>query len=114
MTASSGPARAPASWRARLEPCTPDALARNLARERFTEAMIAFNKGEHEQALETFVELYRQTCTTLVLYNVATSLEHTGERDAAIEVFELFLEREPGSARAEETRRRIEALRGPR
>lgn len=114
MTASSSPARAPVGWRARLEPCTPDALARNLAREQFKEAVVAFNRGEHEQALGAFVELYRQTCTTLVLYNVATSLEHTGERDAAIEVFELFLERDPSSARAEETRRRIEALRGPR
>jgi len=113
MSASSS-RRPPSTWRARLEPCTPGALSTPLAREQFKNAVIVFNQGDYAQALETFAQLYLQTCTTPVLYNVATTLERTGDTQAAIEVFELFIEREPDSRRAEEARQRIETLRGSR
>ena len=64
------------------------------------------------EAARAFTRSYQLSCADALLLNLGRCYELLGDTRSAIDVLEVYLERQPEAPGAAEVRRRIEALRG--
>ncbi len=82
-----------------------------LARERYQAAVVAFDAGSYEAALDLFRGAYELSPRPQLLYNIGTTADRLRRNVEAVEAFEAYLEQAPDASNAESVRRRIEVLR---
>ncbi len=82
-----------------------------LARERHQAAVVAFDAGSYEAALDLFRGAYELSPRPQLLYNIGTTADRLRRNVEAVEAFEAYLEQAPDASNAESVRRRIEVLR---
>ncbi|MCU0673952.1 MAG: hypothetical protein MUE69_14300 [Myxococcota bacterium] len=82
-----------------------------LARERYQAAVVAFDAGSYEAALDLFRGAYELSPRPQLLYNIGTTADRLRRNVEAVEAFEAYLEQAPNASNAESVRRRIEVLR---
>jgi len=82
-----------------------------LARERYQAAVVAFDAGSYEAALDLFRGAYELSPRPQLLYNIGTTADRPRRNGEAVEAFEAYLEQAPDASNAESVRRRIEVLR---
>jgi tetratricopeptide (TPR) repeat protein len=81
-----------------------------LARERYQAAVVAFDAGSYEAALDLFRGAYELSPRPQLLYNIGTTADRLRRNVEAVEAFEAYLEQAPNASNAESVRRRIEVL----
>ena len=82
------------------------------AKEIFKQGMNAFGEGRYAEAATLFSDSYELSCAPALLFNIATAHERNGDRDKAIEAFELYLERTPDGPNSDMVEERLKKLRG--
>lgn len=82
-----------------------------LARERYQAAVVAFDAGSYEAALDLFRGAYELSPRPQLLYNIGTTADRLRRNAEAVEAFEAYLEQAPDASNAESVRRRLEVLR---
>lgn len=82
-----------------------------LARERYQAAVVAFDAGSYEAALDLFRGAYELSPRPQLLYNIGTTADRLRRNVEAVEAFEAYLAQAPTASNAESVRRRIEVLR---
>ena len=82
-----------------------------LARERYQAAVVAFDAGSYEAALDLFRSAYQLSPRAQLLYNIGTTADRLRRNAEAVEAFEAYLEQAPDASNADSVRRRIEVLR---
>jgi tetratricopeptide (TPR) repeat protein len=98
---------------ARERGCKADSTPadREQARTEFREGTVAFELHMYDRAIEAFERAYALTCAPALLYNLGKALEEVGDPAEAADVFELYLDKEPAGAFAQDVRARIDQLR---
>lgn len=77
----------------------------------YDEAHVAFLAGRYLDAAGKFDDGYKSSGLTAFLFNAAVAWERGGNLDQAVERYAEYLVKEPDSADAKETERRLQALR---
>ncbi len=104
--------------RSRAEPgpqfcnANPTAADTERAKQIFQQGMTAFGEGRYAEAAGLFGDSYDLSCAPALLFNIATAHERSGDRDQAIEAFELYLERTPDGPNSDMVQERLRRLRG--
>lgn len=82
-----------------------------LARERYEAAVVAFDAGSYEAALDLFRGAYELSARPQLLFNIGTTADRLRRDAEAAEAFEAYLEQAPNASNAESVRRRLGVLR---
>jgi hypothetical protein len=94
-------------------PCTTTATEadRKAAQGAFAAGQGSFNEADYSTAITYWRDAYRRDCSAhALLLNLGRAYELKGDRGEAVNALELYLQRKPDAADADQIRRRIENL----
>lgn len=78
--------------------------------ERYREGRAAFDAGEFERAIRSFLDADRLAPSAALSFNIARSYEKLGDTARALEHYRRYLLREPGGTGAERAAERVHRL----
>ncbi|MBX3246277.1 MAG: hypothetical protein KF901_03765 [Myxococcales bacterium] len=96
---------------ARAQEPSDVAEADERARERYEAAVVAFDAGSYEAALDLFRSAYALSPRPRLLYNIGTTADRLRRNQEALDAFEAYLEALPTASNATAVQRRIDVLR---
>jgi tetratricopeptide (TPR) repeat protein len=94
--------------KARITKLHADAQA--VAQAAFDRAQADFSAGRFKQAAAGFAEAYEQKPFPQFLFNIAASYDKAGDRQRAVQNYQLYLSMAPDAADADKVRNRIHRL----
>lgn len=92
---------------ARAQPATAD---RELAREHYRKATIAYNLGKYLDAAREYESTYEITMDAAMLFNIGQAYRLAGEREKAITAYRSYLRNVPESPRREFIEQKVREL----